>query len=114
MIFCVVLAFVWYGTGIIQKNKRVEDLKSPARLLPLIALLFVMIIVLHLQMIIAERSGVTDGLKYGIFCALGYGISALGIQGITAGQSLKTSMTDMLFFLIVCMVSGAIIGSWMG
>lgn len=114
----LILAYVWYGTGWIQRSGGQDTRESaPAfdagKAIQLAGWLVVMILVLHLQMIVAERSGITDGLKFGFMCAVGYSVTALGITGQSKGNNARGMLLDAAFMVLAMAVSGAVIGSMM-
>lgn len=114
----LILAYIWYGTGWIHKKGQQAAQEGggsfdAGHTLKLTGWLVVMILVLHLQMIVAERSGITDGVKFGFMCAVGYSVTALGITGQSKGRTLQGMLLDAAFMVLAMSVSGAVIGSMM-
>ncbi len=116
-----VVGYFWYGPALFGKTWQRENGLSDETLKQsnmaqiygsALGLTFMFCVLLSLNMITSDKSGMADGIKHGIYIGAGFVGTSLGINYLFARKSFRLFLIDAGYFVLTAAIMGAIIGSW--
>lgn len=116
-----VVGYFWYGPILFGKIWQQENGLTDEKLKQsnmgqiygsALGLTFVFCVLLALNMITSDKSGMADGIKHGIYVGVGFVSTSLGINYLFARKSFRLFLIDAGYFVVTAAIMGGILGSW--
>ena len=116
-----VIGYFWSGPFMFgpkwqKENKLTDDQLRNGNMAQLYGTAFFLIlffcIILNLNLITTDKSGMADGIKHGFLISVGFICTSLGVTYIFSKRSIQLFLIDAGYFISISVVMGAILASW--